>query len=102
MAQFVPPSLGPSQTENALTFFWLGLRMSLQLLALARFGLLALAGSLLCGTMLSAVPLTADLSAWYASQGVIMALIVTGLAVYACFIATRGQWLFGEWFFNEA
>jgi len=76
--------------------------MSLQLLALARFGLLAMAGSLLCGTMLSAVPLTADFSAWYASQGVIMALIVTGLAVYACFIATRGRWRLREWFVNEA
>jgi len=61
-----------------------------------------LAGSLFCGTMLSVVPLTADLSAWYASQGVIMALIVTGLAAYACFTATRGRWSFGEWFFNEA
>ena len=60
-----------------------------------------MAGSLLCSTMLSLVPLTADLSAWYAYQGVIMALLVTGLAVYACFIATRGRWRFGEWFFNE-
>jgi hypothetical protein len=51
--------------------------------------------------MLSLAPLTADLSAWYAYQGVTMALIVTGLAVYACFTATRGRWHFGEWFFNE-
>jgi hypothetical protein len=77
------------------------LRVGLQVFALARFGLLAMAGSLFCDLMLSLVPLTADLSAWYAYQGGIMALLVTGLAVYACFIATRGQWHFGEWFFNE-
>ena len=101
VAQFMLPFLGPSPTGNALTFFWQGLRVGLQVFALARFGLLAMAGSLLCSEMLSMVPLTADLSAWYASQGVIMALIVIGLAVYACFTATRGQWHFGEWFFNE-
>ena len=101
VAWFVLPFLGPSPTGNALTFFWQGLRVGLQLFALARFGLLAMAGSVLCITSLSLVPLTADLSAWYAYQGVIMALIVIGLAVYACFTATRGRWLFGVWFFNE-
>jgi hypothetical protein len=101
LAQFMLPLLGPSPTENALTFFSQGLRVGLQVFALARFGLVAMAASLLCSTMLSLVPLTADLSAWYAYQGVIMALIVIGLAVYACFTATRGRWLFGAWFFNE-
>src|SRR5262249_45369372 len=82
---FMLPLLGPSPTWNALTFFWQGLRVGLLVFALARFGLLAMAGSLLCSVMLSLAPLTADLSAWYAYQGVIMALIVAGLAVYACF-----------------
>jgi hypothetical protein len=101
VARFMLPFLGPSPTGNALTFFWQGLHIGLVVFALARFGLLAMAGSLLCSLMLSLVPLTTDLSAWYAYQGVMMALIVTGLAVYACFTATRGQWRFGEWFFKE-
>lgn len=101
VARFTLPFLGPSPTGNVLTFFSQGLRVGLVVYALARFGLVAMAGSQLCSTMLSLVPLTADLTAWYAYQGVIMALIVTGLAVYACFTATRGRWLFGEWFFNE-
>ena len=101
VAGFAAPFLGPSPTGNALTFFWPGLRVGLSIFALARFGLLAMAGSLFCSELLSMVPLTADLSAWYAYQGVIMALIVIGLAVYACFTATRGQRLFGEWFFGE-
>jgi hypothetical protein len=102
VAQYMLPLLGPSPTGNALTFFSQGLRVGLQVFALARFGLLAMAGLLLCSTLLSLVPLTADLSAWYAYQGVIMALILTGLAVYACFTATRGRGLIGEWFFNES
>jgi hypothetical protein len=102
VAQFVLPSLGPSPTENTLTFFWQGLRVSLQVVALARFGLLASAGSMFSSTMLSVVPLTADFSAWYASQGVLMALIVIGSAAYACFTAARGRWRLGEWFFDEA
>jgi hypothetical protein len=101
VARFMLPFLGPSPAGNALTFFSVGLRVGLQLFALARFGLLAMAGLLFCELTLSLAPLTADLSAWYAYQGVIMALIVIGLAVYACFTATRGRWLFGEWFFKE-
>ncbi len=101
VARFMLPLLGPSPTGNALIFFWQGLRVGLVVFALARFGLVAMAGSLLCSSMLSLVPLTADLSAWYAYQGVTMALIVTSLAVYACFTATRGQWLFGEGFFGD-
>jgi hypothetical protein len=101
VVQYMLPFLGPSPTGNALTFLWQGLRVGLQVFALARFGLLAMAGSLLCSEMLSLVPLTADLSAWYAYQGVIMAMILIVLAIYACFTATRGQGLFAQWFFNE-
>jgi hypothetical protein len=101
VARFMLPFLGPSPAGNALIFFSQGLRVGLQVFALARFGLLAMAGLLLCEGYLSLVPLTADRSVWYAYQGVIMALIVTGLAVYACFTATRGRWHFGEWFFKE-
>ena len=101
VAQFMLPFLGPSPTENALTFIWQGLSVGLQVFALARFGLLAMAGSLLCSEMLSLVPLTADLSAWYAYQGVIMALVVIGLALYACVTATGGQRLFGAGFFGD-
>ena len=101
VAWYMLPFLGPSPAGNALTFFSQGLRVGLVVFALAPFGVLAMAGSLFCVSMLSLAPLTADLSAWYAYQGVIIALIVTGLAVYACFTATRGRWHFVEWFFKE-
>jgi serine/threonine-protein kinase len=101
LALFTAPLLGPSPAGNALILFWHGLRVGLWVYALARFGLLVMAGSLVCTELLPLVPLTTDLSAWYAYQGVAMALIVVGLAGYACFTATRGQRLFGEWFFKE-
>ena len=101
VALFTAPLLGPSPTGNALTVFWSGLRVGLAVFAVARFGLIAFAGLLTCTELLSLVPLTTDLSAWYASQGVLMALIIVGLAVYAFFTATRGRRLFGEGFFGD-
>jgi serine/threonine-protein kinase len=101
LALFTAPMLGPSPTGNALRLFWSGLILGLGLFTLARFGMLASAAALLCEIILSLVPLTADLSAWYSTQGVIGALIVTALAVYALLIATRGQGLFGEWLLGE-
>jgi hypothetical protein len=101
VALFTAPLLGPSPASNALTVFWYGLSVGLPVFALARFGLLAFAGLLNCTELLSLVPLTTDLSAWYAYQGVVMALIIVGLAVYAFFTATRGQRLFGEGFFGD-
>jgi hypothetical protein len=101
VALFTAPLLGPSPTGNALTVFWSGLRVGLQVFALARFGLIAFAGLEISTGLLSLVPLTTDLSAWYASQGVLMAVIIVGLAVYAFFAATRVHQHFGEWFFGD-
>jgi hypothetical protein len=101
LALYMAPLLGPSLPGNALTLFWYGLRVGLSVFVLARFGLLAFAASLLGSELLSLVPLTTDLSAWYAYQGVVLALIVVGLAVYAFLVATRGQRLFREGLFGD-
>jgi hypothetical protein len=93
--------VGLSSAGMALTLFWLGLAQGAALFALARFGLLAFAGTLLCDTILSGVPLTTDLSAWYAYQGILGALVVIGLALYGFVTATRGQRLFREGFFGD-
>jgi serine/threonine-protein kinase len=98
---FAVPLLGPSPAGNALTVFWYGLRVGLSVGVVARFGLLAFAGQLLVSEPLALAPLTADLSAWYAYQGVLVALVVVGLAVYAFGIATRGQRLFRGGFFGD-
>jgi hypothetical protein len=101
LALYMAPLLGPSLPGNALALFWYGLRVGLSAFVLARFGLLAFAGSVFCSELLSLVPLTADLSAWYAYQGIIMALVIVGLAGYAFFTATRGQRLFRGGFFGD-
>src|SRR5262249_59264333 len=80
VALFTAPLLGPSPMGNALAVFWYGLLVGLQVFALARFGLLAFAGLRICTELLSLVPLTTDLSAWYASPSMLMALIIVGLA----------------------
>lgn len=98
---FIFPRLGPSALGNALAIFWDGLRVALWVVALARFGLLAMAAALFGEVVLSLVPLTADLSAWYAYQGVLGALAVTGVAVYAFVTATRGQRLFRDGLFAD-
>jgi hypothetical protein len=101
VALFAVPLLGASPTGNALTVFWYGLRVGLGVYVLARFGLLAFAGQLFSSELLALAPLTADLSAWYAYQGVLGALVGVGVAVYAFVIATRGQRLFREGFFGD-
>jgi hypothetical protein len=101
VALFTFPFLGQGPAGIALTLCWHGLRIGLAVFILARFGLLAFAGELFVSELLSLSPLTADLSAWYAYQGVLMALVVVGLAVYAFFIATRSQQLFREGFFDD-
>ena len=98
---FAVPLLGPNLAGNALMLFETALFGGLWVFVLARFGLLAFAGVLLCNVLLPLAPLTADLSAWYAYQGTLVALVVIGLAVYAFFIATRGQRLFREGFFGD-
>jgi hypothetical protein len=101
VAMFIVPVLGPSPAGNALCLFWSGLRVGLGVFVLARFGLLAFAAQVCTSELLSLAPLTADLSAWYAYQGILMVLVVFGLAGYAFVTATRGQPLFREGFFGD-
>jgi hypothetical protein len=99
-AVFAVPFLGPSPATNVVTLLLGGIMPAMSVLILARFGMLAFAGSGFC-ELLPLAPLTTDMSAWYANQGVVVALFVTGLAVYAFLIATRGHRLFGEWLFGD-
>jgi hypothetical protein len=98
---FAVPLLGPNLAGNALMLFGTALFVGLWVLVLARFGLLAFAGLLFCNALVPHAPLTADLSAWYAYQGILVALVVIGVAVYAFVIATGGQRLFREGFFGD-
>jgi serine/threonine-protein kinase len=54
-----------------------------------RFGLLATVSVWFASLFFGLAPLTTDLSAWYAPQGVVAALVVIGLAVYG-FVVSVG------------
>jgi hypothetical protein len=54
-----------------------------------RFGLLATVSVWFGAIVLGLAPLTTDLSAWYAPQGVVVALVVVALAVYG-FVVSVG------------
>jgi serine/threonine-protein kinase len=58
-------------------------------LLLSRAGLLAAGSCIFVLQVLPLAPLTTDLSAWYAPQGVVVALVVIGLAVYG-FVVSVG------------
>jgi hypothetical protein len=80
---------------------WIGAYLVLSIVCLARFGLLAMAGNLFFAELTALAPLTADPSAWYAYQGLGMAAVMIGLAVYGFVTATRGRRLFREGFFGD-
>ena len=66
-----------------------------------RFGLLATVASGFAWNVLALAPLTTDLSAWYASQGMVVALVVVGLAVYGFFVSVGAKRLALRGFFGD-
>jgi serine/threonine-protein kinase len=99
-AAFAAPFLGPSPAANAVTLLLAGIIPAVSVLTVARFGVLAFAGASFC-ELLRMAPLTTDLSAWYAPQGVLVALVVIGLAGYAFVTAVGGPRLFRDGFFGD-
>jgi serine/threonine-protein kinase len=79
----------------------LALQGTIEVLLLARFGLLALAFAIAVQKILLESPLTTDPSAWYFGYGLTGALIIVALAVYGFVTATRGRRLFREGFFGD-
>jgi serine/threonine-protein kinase len=68
---------------------WGLVRASVLALLLSRVGLLATASYMSASSLVGLAPLTTDLSAWYAVQGVTVALVIIGLAVYG-FVVSVG------------
>ena len=46
-------------------------------------------------------PLTTDLSAWYAGDGLASALTLAGLSVDGLIVSLGGPSLFGRWLFED-
>jgi serine/threonine-protein kinase len=66
-----------------------------------RFGLLATVSALFTAIVWSLAPLTTDLSAWYARQGAVAALVVIGLAVYGFVVSVGAKRLALRGFFGD-
>ena len=70
-------------------------------LVLARFGILPCVFCNAIGNVLHFARMTADPSAWYFGQGLIVALVVLALAVYGFMTATAGEPLWRRGLFDE-
>jgi hypothetical protein len=66
-----------------------------------RFGLLSVIGGLFVMNALRWVPLTWDLSNWYAGAGLVYVIAVVGLAVWAFYTSMAGQRLFRDSLLEE-
>jgi hypothetical protein len=82
--------------ENALLEIPAGvLAAALIVVALLRFGFVGLGAHFVARQMLASVPLTLDLSAWYAGYGLFFVLVVLALAAWGFWSARGGGPLFG-------
>jgi hypothetical protein len=63
---------------------------------LHRFGLLATATTLFVDNIVTAVPMTTDLSAWWSGPMIASLLMLIGVACFAYYAARAGQPLFGQ------
>jgi hypothetical protein len=95
----VSPPISAGETVYILLLE--GLWLAAVLLVMFRFGLLAAVLAEMFHTLLSMVPITTDLSAWYARDGLIAVLVVLGLAVYGFVISLGGRPLFRAGFFPD-
>jgi hypothetical protein len=68
---------------------------------IGRFGLLATMSALFASMVLSLASLTTDLSVWNARQGVAVALVVIGLAVYGFVVSVGAKRLALRGFFGD-
>jgi len=90
---FCLPSLGA--TNPAVDFLFSVPVIAVFLLILLRFGLLALAATVMAEGLADFMPITTPLTAWYAEGGVFAMLALVLLAAYGFQIARAGKPLFG-------
>jgi serine/threonine-protein kinase len=80
---------------------WALLRALVLAVMVGRFGLLATMSMWLAFFVLGWVPLTTDLSAWYARQGLVAALVLIGLALYGFVVSVGAKRLALRGFFGD-
>jgi serine/threonine-protein kinase len=79
--------------------FFMGAIVSIGLIVMLRFGLLATVVLLLVRRLL-VFPITADMSLWYAGSGIFAIVVIVALAGYGFYVSLAGRPLFGEGMLN--
>jgi predicted Ser/Thr protein kinase len=74
-----------------LDFFFTGLCAAIFIFGLIRFGLLTAVFAYLSLQLLDVMPLTTNLSAWFANATILVVLILLGLASYGAFTSLGGR-----------
>ena len=75
--------------------------IALVLFILIRFGILPLVAMFYVVALTNGIPITSDLSAWYAGGTVLSTVMILALAAYAFHIARAGRPLFKEGFLED-
>jgi serine/threonine-protein kinase len=89
-----------SQNQTSIELAAGCLALSGFVLIAARFGVLAMISMWLFIDIMNR-PVTTDLSAWYASEFVLYAAMLIGLAIFGCYTSTAGQKLWTGKLFDE-
>jgi hypothetical protein len=91
---FAVPLLAPMASAVELTALLFG--VSCGLFVLLRVGVLALMSMMLASRLMTTLPLTLDIDAWYFGRSLCVLIVMAGLAVYAFLVSLGGRPAFGE------
>lgn len=89
-----------SQTQSTLELVAGGLVLSTFVLVAARFGVLAMISLWVFLDIINR-PITTELSAWYATEFILYAVLLIGLAIFGFYTSTAGQKLWTGKLFEE-
>jgi serine/threonine-protein kinase len=78
------------------SFLWSIVGNLIFVLCLVRFGLVAGTAAMIVANLRLYLPLTLDVSAWYASGSLLALLMVAALVTYACYLSLGGRPLFQD------
>jgi hypothetical protein len=73
---------------------------SLAAIALVRFGLVSLAAALFCTDLIANLPMTANLSNWFAGSTIFGYASIAAIGIWAFYLALAGQRLWKEELFE--
>jgi hypothetical protein len=80
--------------NSAMDVFYAGLDAAIYIFILTRFGLLAMVSGHLFFLFFKYLPITSDLSAWYAGSSILVFAAAAAVAIYGFYTSLAGQLVF--------